>query len=124
MIVGVLGHAARFLIFAIGDPVWLMVAVNVVHGLCYAFFFATVYIFIDEYSPRDSRASTQGLFNLLILGLGPFLGSLLWGQLGDTLRLADGGVDYRTLFLWPAGIAMVAALALFLFFRPVARESV
>ena len=124
MIVGVLGHAARFLIFAIGDPVWLMVAVNVVHGLCYAFFFATVYIFIDEYSPRDSRASTQGLFNLLILGLGPFLGSLLWGQLGDTLRLADGGVDYRTLFLWPAGIALVAALALFLFFRPVARESV
>jgi nucleoside transporter len=124
MIIGVLGHAARFLIFAIGDPVWLMVAVNVVHGLCYAFFFATVYIFIDEYSPRASRASTQGLFNLLILGLGPFLGSLLWGQLGDTLRLADGGVDYRTLFLWPAGIAFAAALALFLFFRPVARETV
>ena len=57
-----------------------MVAVNVVHGMCYAFFFAAVYIFVDEHFPKDSRASAQGLFNLLILGLGPFVGSLLWGD--------------------------------------------
>ena len=83
MAIGIAAHAARFFIYAIGDPLWLMVAVNVVHGMCYAFFFAAVYIFVDEFFPRDSRASAQGLFNLLILGLGPFVGSLLWGALGD-----------------------------------------
>ena len=40
------------------------------HGICYAFFFATVYIFVDEYFPKDARASAQGLFNLMILGIG------------------------------------------------------
>ena len=57
-------HALRFFVFAIGDPLWLMVAINIVHGICYAFFFAAVYIFVDEHFPRDARASAQGLFNL------------------------------------------------------------
>jgi hypothetical protein len=85
MIFGILGHAARFFIFAIGDPLALMIAINILHGFCYAFFFASVYIFVDEYFPRDSRASAQGLFNLLILGMGPFIGALLWGKLADIL---------------------------------------
>jgi MFS family permease len=105
MAIGIAAHAARFFIYAIGDPLWLMVAVNVVHGMCYAFFFAAVYIFVDEYFPRDSRASAQGLFNLLILGLGPFVGSLLWGALGDRLRTADGHVDFGRLFMAPAWLA-------------------
>ncbi len=88
MTLGILAHAARFFVFAIGDPLWLMVAINVVHGMCYAFFFAAVYIFVDERCPRDARASAQGLFNLVILGIGPFAGSLLWGWLGDVFRTA------------------------------------
>ncbi len=43
---------ARFFVYAIGDPLWLMVAINVVHGMCYAFFFAAVYIFVDEHFPK------------------------------------------------------------------------
>ena len=37
--------------------------------------FATVYIFVDEYFPKDVRSSAQGLFNFLILGAGPFFGA-------------------------------------------------
>lgn len=73
MIFGILGHAGRFAIFSFcGTPeyAWLIVAVNILHGICYAFFFATVYIFVDEYFPKDIRTSAQGLFNLMILGLG------------------------------------------------------
>ena len=43
---------------------------QVLHGICYAFFFATVYIFVDAYFPKDARASAQGLFNVMILGIG------------------------------------------------------
>ena len=118
MAIGIAAHAARFFIYAIGDPLWLMVAVNVVHGMCYAFFFAAVYIFVDEYLPRDSRASAQGLFNLLILGLGPFVGSLLWGALGDRLRTADGHVDFSRLFMAPAWLAVAAVVLLVVAFRP------
>lgn len=73
MVFGILGHAARFAVFAYcGEEQfkWLIVTVNVLHGVCYAFFFATVYIFVDEYFPKDARTSAQGLFNLMILGIG------------------------------------------------------
>lgn len=116
--VGILAHAMRFFIYALGDPLWLMVAVNIVHGMCYAFFFAAVYIFVDEHFPRDSRASAQGLFNLLILGLGPFFGSLLWGALGDRFRTLDGQVDFQRLFLAPAWLAVAAVVLLLVAFRP------
>ena len=117
MTLGILGHAVRFAIYALGGPVWLVVASNVVHGFCYAFFFASVYIFVDEYFPRDARASAQGLFNLLILGLGPFVGAQLWGWLADKLR-TPSGIDYRSLFLAPAALAVVAAITLAVAFWP------
>jgi nucleoside transporter len=123
MALGIAAHAARFFVFAIGDPLWLMVAVNVVHGMCYAFFFAAVYIYVDEQFPKDARASAQGLFNLLILGLGPFLGSLLWGALGDRARSAAGDVDFRQLFMAPAWLAMAAMVLLLVAFRPAQPRS-
>jgi nucleoside transporter len=118
MAIGISAHALRFFVFAIGNPLWLMVAVNLVHGMCYAFFFAAVYIFVDEHFPKDARASAQGLFNLLILGLGPFVGSLLWGTLGDRFTVPGGGVDFSRLFLVPAWLAVAALVILLLGFRP------
>ncbi len=118
MAVGIAAHAVRFFTYAIGEPLWLMVAVNVVHGMCYAFFFAAVYIFVDEHFPKEARASAQGLFNLLILGLGPFVGSLLWGTLGDRFRTIGGGVDFSTLFMVPAWLGVAALILLLVAFHP------
>ncbi len=126
MVVGILGHAVRFGVFAMSPPPWLAVGVNVLHGICYAFFFATVYIFVDEFFPKDARSSAQGLFNFLILGLGPFVGNFLWGWLGNkvTTQVLDpngqlvSAVNFHDLFLVPAGIALGAALILLLFFHP------
>jgi nucleoside transporter len=120
MAVGIAAHAVRFFIYALGEPLWLIVAVNVVHGMAYAFFFAAVYIFIDERFPKDVRASAQGLFNLLILGIGPFFGGLLWGWLGDVFRTPAGEVDFQKLFLGPAWLAVIATVLLLVAFRPEA----
>lgn len=124
MILGVLGHVVRFGIYSIGTPetVWLVILSNVVHGFAYAFFFATVYIFVDENFPKDIRTSAQSLFNLLILGVGPFFGNFLWGWLGDIITKAkpDGtpGVDYSKLFLVPMVLGLVASGILAIFFHP------
>jgi MFS family permease len=118
LIVGILGHGARFLVFALlPDVPEAIVAVQILHGICYAFFFATVYIFIDVAFPKDVRSSAQGLFNLLILGLGDLAAKWIFVPLQGSLT-QGGQTDYRSLFLVPAAMALGAILLLALFFRP------
>jgi nucleoside transporter len=119
MVIGILGHALRFGVFATLPPPWLAVGIIVVHGICYAFFFATVYIFVDEFFPKDARSSAQGLFNLQILGLGPMAANFFWPWLGEQFT-SPGATrpDFSKLFLVPSGVALAAAVVLFLFFRP------
>jgi hypothetical protein len=124
MIIGILGHAGRFAAFAfLPDPA-VAIVVNMLHGICYAFFFATVYIFIDEYFPKDARASAQGLFNALILGIGPFLANFACGWLETRFEIDKGPppkFDFQAIFLYPASAAVLAALLLLLFFHPPAK---
>jgi MFS family permease len=118
MVIGILGHAIRFAVYAwIPDPK-VAVIVNVLHGICYAFFFATVYIFVDEFFPKDIRSSAQGLFNLLILGIGPLVGNFVGPWMGDYFKTASGGVDFSRMLLIPAGTALVAAILLAVLFHP------
>jgi len=129
MIIGVLGHAARFSVFAFfADSVPVIIAVQLLHGVCYAFFFATVYIFVDAVFPKDVRSSAQGLFNLLILGVGAVAASFLFPSLMGRLTTPgpDGApmVDYQSLFMVPTGMALVAVVLLALFFRPPEKRPV
>ncbi len=120
MIVGIAGHALRFLTYAyLPQHTWLMVAVQLIHGICYAFYFATIYIYVEKNCPTDIRTSAQGLFNLMIFGLGDILCKFYWIYFGgDTFKLADGGTDWQHLFLVPAGLAVLAMVLLTAFFRP------
>jgi len=121
LIVGIFGHAARFSIFAFFPELpWLIIAVQVLHGICYAFYFVTVYIFVDAVFPKDVRSSAQGLFNLLILGVGMVVASQLFPRLAAAYT-TDGKVDYHSLFLIPTGLALVGIIILALFFRPPTR---
>lgn len=120
MILGILGHTVRFAVFALfPDMRPLIVLIQVLHGICYAFFFATVYIFVDEHFPKDIRSTAQGLFNFLIFGLGPFVGNFLWPQLGDIFK-TPAGPDWPKVFAAPSATAAVAALLLLMFFNPPA----
>lgn len=121
MIFGILGHAARFAVYAFfPQQKELIIVVQILHGICYAFFFATVYIFVDAYFPKDARASAQGLFNVMILGIGALLANsicpwLLQEKFTDPVtKLAD----FHGLFLVPMFSALGAAVALALFFHP------
>lgn len=119
MVVGVLGHAARFAVYAfIPQNAGAIILIQVLHGICYAFFFATVYIFVDAYFPKDIRSSAQGLFNLQILGVGALLANSLCPWLLQAVYTKGTMIDFKGLFLVPLAAASLAALALALFFRP------
>jgi nucleoside transporter len=121
MILGILGHAARFAVFAFFDKPEhqaIIIAVQVLHGICYAFFFATLYIFVDAVFPKDIRTSAQGLFNLLVLGVGLVIANFWFGSLKAQWTSATGVVDYHKLFLVPTGLAALATVLLLFLFRP------
>jgi len=119
MIVGILGQAVRFAVYScFPQHAWLIIAVQILHGICYAFFFATVYIFAEAYFPKDARASAQGLFNVMILGAGALLANSLCPYLGQQVFAQDGIINFHRLFLVPMTCGLTAALALALFFHP------
>jgi MFS family permease len=117
MAIGVLGHAARFAVFAFYPEPAPAILVNAVHGICYAFFFATVYIFVDEFFPKDVRSSAQGLFNVLILGVGPFAANFACGRLKEQYTTGKT-LDYSMVYQYSMFAALLGAILLFLFFHP------
>jgi nucleoside transporter len=118
MTIGIMGHAIRFAVYAfLPEATWLIVFIQAVHGICYAFFFATVYIFVDAYFPKDVRSSAQGLFNVMILGVGALVAYSACGPFQDLLT-HDGKTNFRALFLMPCAVALTAAFVLAVAFRP------
>jgi MFS family permease len=123
MVCGILGHTARFAVYAFfPNHPGLIIVVQVLHGICYAFFFATVYIFVDEYFPKDVRSSAQGLFNVMILGIGALVANSICPYLIQKVFTHGAATDFRSLFLVPLAGASLAAVALALFFRPPPKQ--
>ncbi len=119
MIVGILGHAARFATYAFfPGSATTIILIQMLHGVCYAFFFATVYIFVDAHCPKDIRSSAQGLFNIQILGIGALLANTICPWLIQSVYTTNGVTDFRGLFMIPLATASLAAIGLALFFRP------
>ncbi len=98
-------------------PVWLIVSSQLLHGLCYACFFAASFIYVDRIADEDVRHSAQTVYGIMILGGGPVLGGLLSGWLGKTFTLASGELDYSSFWYAIAGIGLVTALLFVTFFR-------
>jgi len=125
MVVGVLGHALRFAVYAfMPQNQALIIVVQIVHGICYAFFFATVYIFVDEFFPKDARSSAQGLFNVMILGIGALVANTVCPYLIQEVFInQDKLVDFRSLFLVPCAASVVAAVMLAVLFNPPKKDT-
>jgi len=118
MTIGIMGHAIRFAVYALlPTETGLIIFIQALHGICYAFFFATVYIFVDAYFPKDVRSSAQGLFNVMILGVGALVAYSVCGPFQDLLT-HDGKTNFRALFLMPCSVALAAAVVLAAAFRP------
>lgn len=108
---GILAWPVRYAIFAIGQPVWLVVAAQCLHGICYSFFFVGGMIAVERLAHKDIRASAQGLIVFATNGVGMLLGSLLAGQVANYFLLPSGGHDWAKIFLVPIAITVVAGIA-------------
>ena len=114
---GALAYFVRYFIWSTDLPVAVLVSSQVLHGVCYAGFFAGAYIYTDRIAPDDIRHSAQTVFGILILGGGPVLGGILSGWLQARHTLADGTVDYAALWRIVAMIGLGTAIFFWAAFR-------
>lgn len=112
MILGVLAQAVRMVIFAAEGPWWTILIGLSLHGLCYAFFFTTAYLYIDRHSTQETRASAQQGLTVLMAGCGPVLGFLVAGGTAHFLSTPEGIIHFRVFWLAPVALSLLLALIL------------
>ena len=124
--VGITAVALRYALFAAGRPFWAIVLAIALHGICFDFFLAAGFIFVDENTAADIKGSAQALFIVLTYGLGTYFGTEGAGWLNQYLTRevtdpATGEVqrvtDWKTFWLVPTAIAAVTAVLFVLLFR-------
>ena len=119
---GVLAYAARYAVFGtVTLPIWIMVVSQAFHGICYAFFFAGAYIYVDKIADEDVRHSAQTVFGMIILGGGPVIGGWLSGYLQETFTQA-GVFDYSPFWYTLSAVGFVTALFFGVMFREQVEE--
>jgi nucleoside transporter len=119
LLVGMLAWAARYVMFAFGNAgagAWLLMVGIALHGVCYDFFFVSGQIFIDSKAGKDVKSAAQGLITLATYGVGMLVGFWLAGQVTDRYAV-QGGHDWRSIWLVPAGVAMLVFVAFALSFK-------
>ncbi|RPI03776.1 MAG: MFS transporter [Calditrichaeota bacterium] len=122
LILGILAWPLRYIIFAIGAPVWLVIASLSLHGFCYVFFFTASQIYVDTVAPRDIRASAQSLIILVTIGLGMYLGSIFagWVQNIFSVKGEAGNIlstNWVGVFIVPFVLTVLCAIAFLLSFK-------
>jgi nucleoside transporter len=117
---GVSSYVVRFGIYAYGEPASLMIATQSLHGLCYGFFFAGAFLYVEQVAPPDIRHSAQTVFGIIILGLGPVLAGF-YNQQFD--KVAPGQL-YRVFWSVEAAVALGSLIVLLLTFPRSDRRTI
>ncbi len=113
--VGMAAWLVRYLFFAAGEPMWLLLTGLGLHGICHVFLIIVIQLYVDSECPRDLRATAQNLFAFITMGIGMPLGLWLGGLLGQFyFDEKTNETDYQLFFTVPA---VVIATILVVFWR-------
>ncbi len=120
--VGIIAYALRMFLFTYIDTIPLPSIVTVMlgialHGVCFGCFIFVAFMIVDEETTGDVRASAQSLFNLVIVGIGIIVGSLIAIYIVGEWASTPDGMNYTKLFSVPMW-ASLACLAILLAFYP------
>ena len=115
--IGTIAYFARYAVFGTESlPVWLIVVSQALHGICFAFFFATAFIYVDRITDKDIRHSAQTVFGIIILGGGPVIGGWLSGFLQEYYTV-NGVFNFSNFWYTIAGLSVLTTLFFYTSFR-------
>ena len=116
---GMIAWTVRFLCFGYGDAgvnLWMLFAGIILHGVCFDFFFVTGQIYTDSKAGIRIQSQAQGMITMATYGIGMWIGTKLSGYVKDHYT-ANEIVNWRSVWMVPAGIAFVVLILFVLFFK-------
>ena len=119
LLIGMLAWAARYVLFAYGDAgelAFMLIVGIALHGVCYDFFFVSGQVFTDSKAGPRYKSAAQGLITLATYGVGMLIGFWVAGQLTAAFAI-EGGHNWRSIWIYPAGFAALIAVLFGLLFR-------
>lgn len=119
LLLGMFAWALRYLLFAYGNAdelVWMFIVGIALHGICYDFFFVAGQIYTDSKAGEQFKSSAQGLLTLATYGLGMLIGFWAAGKIADQYA-SDSIGRWETIWLYPAGFALLVAIIFLLAFK-------
>ncbi len=122
---GMIAWTLRFLCFGYGDAqanLWMFFAGIILHGVCFDFFFVTGQIYTDSKASVTIQSQAQGMITMATYGIGMWIGTLLSGWIKDKYTM-NGVVDWRSVWIVPAGIAFAVLILFTLFFKDNRRSA-
>jgi len=120
MLVAMLAWAIRYVLFAYGNPgelAFLLLLGIALHGICYDFFFVSGQIYTDSKAGTHIKSAAQGLITLATYGIGMLIGFWIAGKITDGYVSTEGAHAWETIWLYPAGFALLVFLLFFVFFK-------
>lgn len=117
---GMLAWVLRYAFFAYGNTGsgdWMLLAGILLHGICYDFFFVTGQIYTDNHAGTRFQSAAQGFITLATYGVGMLIGTIISGKIVDAWKLGEQQHDWKTIWLIPAGIALVVLVLFILLFK-------
>lgn len=96
--------------FSPGASVALAATGNALHGVCFGFFLAVGFMYVNKTSPPDVKGSMQTIYGTLIFGLGGVIGAKLAGDVGRHFRLSaeNAAAIYNWNGIWLTCAAVAA----------------
>ena len=122
--IGVIAWPLRYVCFAIGEPVWLVVASLAFHGLGFTFFFVVSQIYVNKVATADIRASAQSML-FVVQGLGGLLGTQIFTVIKNLFTEGTGPAavtNWTYLFLVPCALTTLCAVAYLVLFKPPEKQ--
>ncbi|HET9440541.1 MAG TPA: MFS transporter, partial [Longimicrobiales bacterium] len=119
LLIGMAAWALRYALFAFGNTgslIWMLYLGIILHGVCFDFIFVTGQIYVDQQAGPRIRAAAQGLFALVTMGFGYFIGGVVSGRVVDAYRF-DGGHNWNAIWLVPAVGALLVMIAFAFLFK-------
>lgn len=121
MLISMIAWVLRFGLLAYSNPadgLWMIILSCIIYGMAFDFFNVSGSLFIESQSDTKIRASVQGLFMMMVNGVGAILGSLISGVvIANFFTYENGSKDWQGIWITFAVYSLVVAVLFAFLFK-------